>query len=367
MKESTGGLAQWAGANAPLIEEIYRRGRCARSDRRLRHRRRQGQGRLVGLERRKARLRMAVLGRPHHHPLAPRLRAALRPARARAPAGRSSTLPVPKPEDAHRELLRMSARALGVATARRPARLFPPVARRHEGPARGTGRGRRSAAGRGRRAGSSRPICTPARACRARSRRAPCSRRSIRWSSSGRAPSACSTSATASRSTRRPRSASTATTCCPSCSATGSSRASIVKADRPAGVLRVLADLCRARRAARNRRRTARRTEADAGLAGAGAHRGRAGRRPRAGAGATSCRCRSRALTRRTRKPKSGRRSPSRQREGLRGNAVRDLDPNSAAVPATVSDEPEPKATGEVREGGKGEDPRARRPAVKTE
>jgi hypothetical protein len=28
--------------------------------------------------------------------------------------------------------------------------------------------------------------------------------------------------------------------------------------------------------------------------------------------------------------------------------------PNAAAVPATVSDEPEPKATGHVREGGKG-------------
>ena len=30
------------------------------------------------------------------------------------------------------------------------------------------------------------------------------------------------------------------------------------------------------------------------------------------------------------------------------------LRPNSAAVPATVSDEPEPKATGLFREGGKG-------------
>ncbi len=38
--------------------------------------------------------------------------------------------------------------------------------------------------------------------------------------------------------------------------------------------------------------------------------------------------------------------------------------PKSAAVPATVSDEPEPKATGLFREGGKGGDPQARRPAV---
>ena len=41
--------------------------------------------------------------------------------------------------------------------------------------------------------------------------------------------------------------------------------------------------------------------------------------------------------------------------------------PKSAAVPATVSDEPTPKATGLLREGGKGGDPQARRPAVWTE
>ncbi len=44
----------------------------------------------------------------------------------------------------------------------------------------------------------------------------------------------------------------------------------------------------------------------------------------------------------------------SPQREELRGNAVRIESSNAAAVPATVSDEPEPKATGKFREGGKG-------------
>ena len=80
------GLARWAAEKRSLIEDIYAevktRGPIAASE----HRGRQGQGRLVGLERREARLRVAVLGRPHHHPFAPRLRAALRPARARHPA-----------------------------------------------------------------------------------------------------------------------------------------------------------------------------------------------------------------------------------------------------------------------------------------
>ena len=45
---------------------------------------------------------------------------------------------------------------------------------------------------------------------------------------------------------------------------------------------------------------------------------------------------------------------PSRQREGRRGNAVRNPGFQSAAVPATVSDEPRPNATGGcLREGGR--------------
>ena len=82
-----GGLARWAEKNRRADRRALSRGRTARADRRLRHRRRQGQGRLVGLERREARLRVAVLGRAHHHSLAPRLRAALRPARTGDPAG----------------------------------------------------------------------------------------------------------------------------------------------------------------------------------------------------------------------------------------------------------------------------------------
>lgn len=54
-------------------------------------------------------------------------------------------------------------------------------------------------------------------------------------------------------------------------------------------------------------------------------------------------------------------------RKKLRGNAVRDESLKAAAVPATVSDEPAPKATGLFREGGKGDDPQARRPAVRTQ
>ena len=50
--------------------------------------------------------------------------------------------PEPSAADAHRELLRHSARALGVATISRSARLFPAVAGRREGPHPRTGRGR---------------------------------------------------------------------------------------------------------------------------------------------------------------------------------------------------------------------------------
>ena len=98
-------LMRWRMERAAHNEEIYGRpgsvraranrpdrghlpgSRCARPDRSLGHRRRKGFRRLVGLERRKARLRMAVLGGPHHHPFASRFRTPLRSARARA-AGR---------------------------------------------------------------------------------------------------------------------------------------------------------------------------------------------------------------------------------------------------------------------------------------
>ena len=62
----------------------------------------------------------------------------------------------------------------------RPARLLSPGRRRHQGAARRAGRGGRSAAGRRSRAGTGPPISIPPRASRARSRRGPCWRRSIR-------------------------------------------------------------------------------------------------------------------------------------------------------------------------------------------
>ena len=223
-----------------LIEGDLQRGRRARPDRRLRHRGCKGRGRLVGLERRETRLRMAVLGRPHHDPLAPRFRAALRSARTRPARSHPRAARAGTRRRAPRIAAHIGPRAWR-RHSRRSSRLFPAVARRHEGQARGTGRGLANCCPSASRAGGSRPISTPGRACRARCKPARCSRLSTRLSSSGRAPSACSISATASRSTRRPKSASTATTCCPSCSATRIVARVDLKADRPAGVLRVLA------------------------------------------------------------------------------------------------------------------------------
>ena len=221
---------------------------------------------------------MAVLGRPHHH----RTRAAASSASTTCPSAcsrrRSSTPPVPAAADAHRELLRISARALGIATIGDLRDYFRLSPADMKGRLEELVEAGELAAGRGRGLEAARPICTATPACRAGSTPAPCSRPSIRSSGSAPAPSACSTSATASRSTRRPKSGSTAIMCCPSCSATRI----VARVDlqgRPAGRRAARPRrLCRARRAARHRRRTARRTAADAGLARPGAHGGR--RRP---------------------------------------------------------------------------------------
>ena len=89
--------------------------------------------------------------------------------------------PEPPAADAHRELLRHSARALGVATDSRPARLFPAVARRREGAHPRAGRGRRAAAGDGRgldAAGLSAPGCAAAA-------QRPCARLAVALRSAG--------------------------------------------------------------------------------------------------------------------------------------------------------------------------------------
>ena len=73
------------------------------------------QGRLVGLERCEARPRVPLLGRPGHDEHAKELRARLRSHRARPAAG-DHRAPTPPLDDAHRELVRISSRALGIAT-----------------------------------------------------------------------------------------------------------------------------------------------------------------------------------------------------------------------------------------------------------
>ncbi len=142
-------------------------------------------------------------------------------------------LPAPAAEDAHRELLRISARAHGIATAgdlRDYFRLSPADMKGRLEELVEAGElfaGARRRLGQAGLSPQGRPLA------REESRRAPCWRRSIRSSSNGRVPKDCSISATASRSTRRPKSASMAITSCRSCSATGSSRAST---SRPTGL-----------------------------------------------------------------------------------------------------------------------------------
>ena len=165
--------------------EIHRRG--AARDRRPRAargigavQRRRTARRLVGLERRQARRRMAVLRRPAHHGDAARhLRAGLRPHRARAAGGGARPCPRRRPR-----------RRSASCCAGRPRRWASPpnstcattFASASPTPRRGSPSwSRRAISCRSRsRAGTGRPSSIPPRASRARSRRAPCWRRSIR-------------------------------------------------------------------------------------------------------------------------------------------------------------------------------------------
>ena len=277
------GLARWAGDKSAFIEEIFEEVKARGPIAGVANRRPQGLRRLVGLERRQGGLRMAVLGRPHHHPFPPRLRAALRSARAR-PARRIVNAPVPSPSDAHRELLRISARALGVGTAQCLRDYF------RLSPADIDGRLEELVEegdldpGHASRAGTARPICTRTPACPARSRRAPCSRRSIRWSSSAPAPKSCSISTTASRSTRRPAQSPVRLL-----RAAVPARRPHRRARRPQGRppgrrLRVHAAYAEPGAPPETAVAFVGRAEAHAVLAGLGAHGGHAGRRSRAGA-----------------------------------------------------------------------------------
>ena len=118
-------------------------------------------------------------GLRHHGDAARHLRAGLRPHRARAAGGRARPAHAVGRGGAARALAPVG-RGAGRRHRIRPARLLSPRRRRHQGAARRAGRGGRSRCRSTSRAGTGRPISIPPRASRARSRRAPCWRRSIR-------------------------------------------------------------------------------------------------------------------------------------------------------------------------------------------
>ena len=209
---------------AQVLEEV-RDERAGGGERGARARAAEADRPVVGLERRQARDGVAVLERADHVGAAARVRAPVRPARARAARrGRRRADAADRGGAAHAAARRRALARRGERV--RPARLLPP-ARRPSRSCACRSSSRRASCCRSRsRAGARRATSIPPRGCRAACAPARSSGRSTRSCGSARARSGSSASATGSRSTCRSPSACTATTCCRSCSATGSWRAS---------------------------------------------------------------------------------------------------------------------------------------------
>jgi uncharacterized protein YcaQ len=112
------GVAQFGREQQPFCAAVLGRDPNARTDRRLRAgQRRQATRRLVGLEPRQDCARVAVLDRRDHDAQPTAFRASLRPDRAH-PARASDCKADSDNEDAQRDLLRISMRAMGIGTER---------------------------------------------------------------------------------------------------------------------------------------------------------------------------------------------------------------------------------------------------------